>query len=374
MKTTINLTFMLAVALLIASCNTASTDKQTQLGELKKQQKALSGKIKSLEAEMKANDTTKVVAKTKDVVANEVLPAPFNYSVQTQGGVEAEENIMISAKTPGIVTQVYVRAGQQVSAGQVLAQIDNSLILKGIEEIKGGLELAATVFERQKNLWDQKIGTEIQFLTAKNNKESLEKRLATMNEQNDMSRIKSQISGTVEDVMVKVGENTAPGMPAVRVIGTKNLKVVSNISEAYINSIQVGNKAMIEFLDLGKTFEGRVSFTGKNINPLSRSFTVEVAVPTGIDARPNMSATVKIIFKTVPVALAVPINLVQTVSNQKVLYVAEDNGGKWFARKRLVEVGGIYGNMAEIKTGLKSGDRVITVGYQGLNDGEAVSL
>ena len=374
MKTIMNITFAIAISVLIASCSSATKDNKTQLAELKSQQKELAQKITALEAEMLAGETTKAVAKSKDVVAGEVKPGPFHYTVQTQGGVEAEENIMISAKTPGIVMQVYIKEGQQVSAGQVLAQIDNTLILKGIEEIKGSLELATTVFERQKSLWDQKIGTEIQFLTTKNNKESLEKRLSTMNEQNDMSKIKSQISGTVEDVFVKVGENTAPGMPAVRVIGMRNLKVVSNISEAYINSIKTGNKAVIEFLDLGKTFEGRVSFTGKNINPLSRSFTVEVAIPAGIDARPNMSATVKIIFNTVPSALAVPVNLVQTVNNEKVLYVAEDNAGTWIARKRLVEVGGIYANMAEIKNGLKPGDKVITVGYQGLNDGEAVSF
>jgi membrane fusion protein, multidrug efflux system len=374
MKTLTQLSLSLAIAIVLASCSSTSIDKKSQLEELKKNQKALTEQIKALEAELKSTDTSKIVIKTKEIVVKEVLPASFDYSVQTQGGVEAEENIMVSAKTPGIITQVYVKPGQSVSAGQVLAQIDNTLTLKGIEEVKGSLELATTVFERQKSLWDQKIGTEIQFLTAKNNKESLEKRLATMNEQNDMSKIKTQISGTVEDVLVKVGENTAPGMPAVRVIGTKNLKVVSNVSEAYISTIKVGNKANIEFLDLGKKFEGRVSFTGKNINPLSRAFTVEVAVPSGVEARPNMSCTVKIIFKTVPSALAVPINLVQTINNEKVVYVAEGNAGQWVARKRLVEVGGVYNNLAEIKSGLKPNDKVITVGYQGLNDGDAVSF
>jgi membrane fusion protein, multidrug efflux system len=374
MKTIIQLTAAFVIAIFVASCSSASKDENTQLEELRKQQKEIADKIKTLEAKIQASDTSKVAFKTKEIVASEVKPGPFNYTVQTQGGVEADESIMVSAKTAGIVTQVYVKEGQQVSAGQVLAQIDNSLTLKGIDEIKGSLELARIVFEKQKTLWDQKIGTEIQYLTAKNNKESLENRLATMNEQNEMSKIKSQISGTVEDVHVKVGEAIAPGSPAVHIISTKNLKVVSGVSEAYINSIKVGNKAVIEFLDLNKTFEARVTFVGKNINPLSRSFNVEVAVPAGIDARPNMSATVKIIFNTVPSALTVPVNLVQTVNNEKVLYVAENTEGKWVARKRLVDVGGIYANLAEIKTGLQPGDRVITVGYQGLNDGEAVSF
>ena len=374
MKTITQLSLSLAIAIILVSCNSTSIDKKSQLDELKKKQKALGEEIKTLEAEVQSTNTSKSVIKTKEIVVKQVQPAAFEYSVQTQGGVEAEENIMVSAKTPGIVTHVFVKPGQSVSAGQVLAQIDNTLALKGIEEIKGSLELATTVYERQKSLWDQKIGTEIQFLTAKNNKEGMEKRLATMNEQNDMSKIKSQISGTVEDVLVKVGENTAPGMPAVRVIGSNNLKVVSNISEAYISTIKTGNKAIIEFLDLGTKFESRVSFVGKNINPLSRTFTVEVAVPKGVDSRPNMSATVKVIFKTVPSALAVPINLVQTINSEKVIYVAEENSGSWVAKKRLVEVGGVFNNMAEIKTGLKPNDKIIMIGYQGLNDGEAISF
>ena len=374
MRTIYNLFMVVAVAALIASCSSASKDKETQLKELKEQQKEIADKIKTLESEVKPVGNAPKNAKAKDVVTTELTTGPFNYIVQTQGAVEAEENILVSAKTPGIVTHVFAREGQQVSAGQVLGQVDNSLILKGIEELKSGLELANTVYERQKSLWDQKIGTEIQYLTAKNNKESLEKKLATMNEQNEMSKIKSPINGTIEEVIAKVGENTAPGMPAFRVIGSQNLKVVANISEAYISNIKPGNKAEVKFLDQGKGFEGRVSFVGKNIDPLSRTFTVEIPVPAGSIARPNMSTSVKIIFNTVPTALSVPINVVQTINDQKVVYVAEENGSQLVARKRIVEVGGIFNNQAEITNGLKAGDKIITFGYQGLNDGELVKI
>lgn len=374
MRTIYNLLVVMAVAVLIASCSSASKDNATQLAELKQQQKEIADKIKKLESEVQPVGTPAKEGKSKDVSVAELKATPFNYIIQTQGGVEAEQNVLLSAKTPGVVTQVYAREGQQVSQGQVLAQIDNSLILKGIEEMKNSLELANTVYERQKSLWDQKIGTEIQFLTAKNNKESLEKRLATMNEQNEMSRIKSPIEGMVEEVVVKVGENTAPGMPAFRVIGSNNLKVVAKISESYISQIKAGNGARVEFMDQGAGFDGRVSFVGKNIDPLSRTFTVEVPVPAGSAARPNMSSTLKITFNTVPSAIAVPVNLVQTINDQKIVYVAEDSNGRLVARKRVVEVGGIYSNQAEIKSGLKAGDRVITFGYQGLNDGEFVKI
>jgi membrane fusion protein, multidrug efflux system len=202
----------------------------------------------------------------------------------------------------------------------------------------------------------------------------LEKKLSTLNEQNEQSKIKSPINGTVEEVTAKVGENTAPGMPAFRVIGSNNLKVVARVSEAYISQIKLGNKAAADLLDQGKGFESRVTFVGKNIDPLSRTFTVEIPVPANVDARPNMSVSIKVVFNTISSALAVPVNVVQSINNQKVVYVAEESNGQLVARRRVVEVGGIYNNAAEIKSGLKTGDKVITFGYQGLNDGESVKI
>ena len=375
MKTLQYLTLALLVVFL-AACDSNNTDKQAQLEGLKKEQKEIADQIAVLEKEL-ANApgaTTTKVTKSKEVTTTELKSAPFSYFIQTQGGIEAEDNILISSKTPGIVTMVYAKEGQAVTVGQVLAQVDNSLIVKGIEELKSGLELAITMYERQKSLWDQKIGTEIQFLTAKNNKEGLEKKLATLNEQNEMSKIKSSINGTLEEVMAKVGENTAPGMPAFRVIGSKNLKVIARISEAYINQVKLGNKVSAKLLELSQTFESRVTFVGRNIDPLSRTFTIEIPVPANVDARPNMSATVQVTFNTLASALAVPVNVVQTINNEKVVYVAEESKGQLIARRRVVEVGGIYSNQAEIKAGLKAGDKVITFGYQGLNDGELVKI
>jgi membrane fusion protein, multidrug efflux system len=367
---------IVTLAVILAACGATSTDKQAQLEGLKKQQKEIADQIAALEKEVAGAPGVAAVkaTKSKEVSTTVIKAGAFSYFIQTQGGIEAEENILISAKTPGIITAVYVREGQAVTVGQVLAQVDNSLIVKGIEELKSGLELATTMYDRQKSLWDQKIGTEVQYLTAKNNKESLEKKLATLNEQNEQSKIKSSINGTVEEVMAKVGESAAPGMPAFRVIGSKNLKVTAKVSEAYINEIKVGNKVSAKLMELGQGFESRVTFVGRNIDPLSRTFTVEIPVTGGVDARPNMSATIQITFNTVASALSVPVNVVQTINDEKVVYVAEEINGKLVARRRVVEVGGVYSNQAEIKSGLKAGDKVITFGYQGLNDGELVKI
>lgn len=377
--TLLNILFPVIIVGLLAACSAASSDtdakdaanKTAKLEELKKQRMDLDKQIKALEAELGTNEAVKV--KSKDVAVSVLKPATFEYYVQTQGAVEAVDNIPVSAKMQGVLSAVYAREGQQVSKGQVLAQIDNSVIKSNIEELKSSIELANTVYERQKNLWDQKIGTEVQYLQAKNNKESLEKRLATLNEQLEMTKIMSPISGSVDEVSVKIGEAVMPGIPAFRVVSTDKLKINANVSEAYVVDIKEGNKATITFPDINRKADAKVTFVGKTINALSRTFAVEVSVPTQADLRPNMTGILKVVFKTVPNALSVPVNVVQVINDQEVVYVAEEQGNQTVARRKVVKVEGIYGTSAHV-TGLHEGDKVITVGYQGLNDGELVKF
>ena len=355
-----------------AACSSATKDKKTQLEELKVQQTKLSGEIRKLETEL-AKENPVSTAKSKNVGVVELVPRAFDYFVQTQGSVEAIDNILVSARTAGNVAQVFSREGDVVSKGQTLAQIDNSIILRSIEELKASIGLANTVYDRQKNLWAQKIGTEVQYLQAKNTKESLEKRLATLNEQLDMSRIKSPIDGSVDEVTVKIGQNVAPGMPAFRVVSFDKLKMRAAVSEAYVTSIKKGNKVVLNFPDINKEIVATVSFVGKTINQLSRTFPVEVALPSFADLRPNMTGVLKIVFQTVPDALTVPVNVVQDINGQKIVYIVESVNDKMMARRKVVEVAGVYGSLAQI-IGLKAGDKVITVGYQGLNDGELIKI
>lgn len=374
MKTKSLLTILsaLTIAVLVAACSAGTKDKKTQLEELKKERANLDSEIRKLEAELgHANPVVNV--KSKDVAVTELKPRAFDYYVQTQGSVEAVDNILVSAKTMGVLSTVYAREGQVVKKGQVLAQIDNSVIVGGINELKSSIELANTVYERQKNLWEQKIGTEVQYLKAKNDKESLEKKLATLNEQLEMCRIKSPIDGSVDAVDVKIGQNVAPGNPAFRVVSFDKLKVKANVSESYVVDIKPGNRVRVTFPDINREVEAQVTFVGKTIDQLSRTFPVEVALPTHPDLRPNMTGVLRVIFQTVPDALAVPVNVVQEVNNQKVVYIAVEDGTRTVARRKVVQVEGIYGTSAHVK-GLTAGDKVITVGYQGLNDGEVVKF
>ncbi len=370
--TLLNTLSALVIVALVAACSAGSKDAKTQLEELKKQRAEIDGQIRKLESELGHDNPTKSV-KSKEVAVTQLVPRSFDHYVQTQGSVEAVDNILVSAKTMGVLSAVYAREGQVVKKGEVLAQIDNSIIVSNINELKSSIELANTVYERQKNLWDQKIGTEVQYLQAKSNKESLERRLATLHEQLEMTKIKSPISGSVDKVDVKIGQNVAPGQPAFRVVSFDRLKINANISEAYVVSIKPGNKALVTFTDINRQIEAKVTFVGKTINQLSRTFPVEVELPSYTDLRPNMTSVLKVIFETVPNALTVPVNVVQEINNQKVVYIAVADGANNVARRKVVKVEGIYGTLAQV-TGLNAGDKVITFGYQGLNDGEVVKF
>lgn len=377
MKTTIysKVIGALAIAAIVAGCSSAGKDKETQLKELKEQQVNITKEIARLEKEIAAEkpegDPSKV--KAKEVVVTDLKPVSFDHYVKTQGAVESEQNIQVSAKTAGVITHVNVREGEVVSAGQTLAQIDNSLVVRGIDELKAQLELANTVYDRQKNLWDQKIGTEVQYLQAKSNKESLERRLASLQEQNEMTKIKAPVAGVVDAVDVKVGQNIAPGVPAARVVNNSDLKITARVSESYSNELKKGDKIVVTFPDINKTVTSKLTFVARNIDALSRTFTVEAALPSDPSLRPNMTAVVKVVFETAPSAIVVPINVVQNINNEKVVYVAEQQGDQTVARKKVVKVDGVFDNLAQVQ-GLSSGDKLITTGYQGLTDGDFIKL
>lgn len=358
---------------ILAACSaTSSDDKGKQLESLKAQQAELAKQIVALEKEMPADTTIKV--KAKEVVIAEVTIRKFDHYVQTQGLVDAEDNVTVSPKTPGLTTRVYVQEGQSVKKGQVLAQLDNAMILRNIEGLKSQVDLANSVFERQQNLWNQKIGTEVQYLQAKANKENLEKQYASLEEQNDMTRVKAPITGTVDEVNAKEGEMASPQMPAFRVVNTSNLKLTAKVSEAYVTNIKKGNKAIVTIPELNKDVEARVTFVGRTIDPLSRTFNVEVKLPSYEDLRPNMTGVIKVVYFTEASAVTVPVNVVQTMNNEKVVFVAEQDGKNLVARKRVVTVVGVFDNLAQIKSGIKGGDKIITFGYQGLSDGEVVKM
>ncbi|MDZ4752145.1 MAG: efflux RND transporter periplasmic adaptor subunit [Flavobacteriales bacterium] len=369
MKTKLNLLALATIAILLVACGEKS--KADQLTDLKIQQAALADQIRLLESEIELSDTSGTFnKKIRDVKVAQMSRTNFQHFIEIQGYVDTEDNVTVSAKTPGIVTQVLVVPGQSVSAGQVMAKLDDNIYVKQLEGMQTQLALATDVFNRQKKLWDQKIGSEVQYLTAKTNKEGLEKQVQAMQETIDLTRIKSPISGTVDAVDLKVGQTTAPGVPAIRVVNLSNLKVKGEIAEAYSSKVVKGNPVLLHFPDLDRDIESKVIYAAKVINPMTRTFTAEVALPgNASDFRPNMVAILKVIDYQKDSSIVIPINIIQNVGNAPFIYVAVEEGGKVIAKKRSITTGVIYNGSVEVISGISEQDNVIVSGQSDLSDG-----
>jgi len=358
---------------ILAACG-HETDKKGKLARLKKEYAQLGEQIKKLEQELsQTGDPSN--QKVIPVGVTEVQPGEFRHYLEVQGSIDGEENVAVNARMAGVVTTIYVREGDAVRKGQLLAGLDAEVLRKSIDEVKHQLGFATNIYNKQKNLWDQKIGSEIQYLTAKNNKESLENSLKTLEEQLDMMQVTSPIDGTVEEIPIKVGQAVAPGYPVFRVINFSSVKVVANVAEVYAPKINKGDEVLIYFPDMDKEVRSNISFTSKYINPTNRSFVTEVRLKPGeIEARANMIAVVRINDYKVDSALSVPVNVIQNSPEGQYVFLAVENAGHLVARRCLVEPGITYNGLTEIKGGLKPGDRVITAGYQDLNEGQPISF
>ncbi len=365
---------ILLVATIVVSCNKGgSTDKKAELEKLRKEQSELAAKIKTLEQEIQ-KEGGNGEGKARFVTLDTLKKAPFTHYLEIQGRVEAEENVNLTARSMGIVTKVNVNPGDVVTKGQVLAVIDDAIITKSVDELKSRLDFANIVYMKQKNLWDQKIGTEVQFLQAKNNKEALEKNLATLNEQLDLTRIKSPINGTVDEVNIRVGEAPNPQKAAIRVVNSQKLKAKAEVAESYLSHINTGDEVKVVFPDMKKEISTKITFAGKAINPVSRTFDVEVKLGSSADYRQNMLAVMNIVDYKAKDVITIPMNVVQNDQSGQFVYIAENVNGKLTVKKKQVELGMIYKGTAEVKSGLENGEMLITIGYQDLNEGDVVKL
>ena len=363
---------ILGTALFFAACGgKGTTDKKTELENLKKQQTELNEKISSIEKEM-MKDGSEQNEHVKNVGLTTVQAQRFAHYIELQAKVDADENISISAKMPGVVSRILVKQGDEVKTGQILAELDNDVMQQGLEELKTAFTFANNLFMKQKNLWEQKIGTEVQYLSAKNNKEALEKKISTMNEQIDQSRMKSPINGTVDAVDIKIGQTVMPGLSYIRVVNFNSLKVKADAPESYASKIKIGNSVDIEFPDLNEQAKSVIRYAAKVINPLSRTFAVEAMLDSKGDYHPNMLAVIKIVDYSNDSAMVVPLNLIQNTEEGSVLFISKKDGTKTSAKKVLVKTGLTYKGKIEILSGLKNGDMVITTGFQDLNDGESI--
>ena len=371
--------YAIALVSLLAACSQEKKSdvqgKRDELAELKSQQTELTAKIKTLEADLtKLDPTKKEEVRVKDVQVAPLSVSTFRHFVELQGTIDAKNNVQVSPKSGGVVTAVYVKEGDFVKAGQPIAKVDDQLLRESMAEVKTQLSLVNTVYEKQEALWKQQIGTEIQYLQAKNNKESLERRLSTLNAQLGQSTVTAPISGVVDQVNVKIGQSAAPGIGLVRVVNLSQLKVVAKVADSYSGSVRKGDAVMVEFPDLQRTLNSRISFVATTVDPLSRTFTIEAPLPSDNALKPNMLARIKINDHTVAKAIVINQNLIQSTENGQLVYVSVNEGGKKIAKAKTVKTGQSYGGKIAITEGLQAGDQVVTAGYQDLVDGQPISF
>ncbi len=358
------LLFIPGLILLMVACK---TDKKAELEKLKKQQTELQTKIEALESELTTKDSVPVAT---PVAVSKLTAETFKNYIDVQGRVDADENVNLSTEMPGTITKINVNVGDEVSKGQVLAETDTRAINQSISDLQTNADLVNQLYTKQKNLWDQKIGTEIQYLQAKANKESMEKKLGGLQEQLRMSKIISPIDGTVDAVDVKLGQMVAPGLPAIRVINFTNLKVKAEVSENYASKIHKGSPVIIRFPDTKDSLSTTVSFVSRAINNSTRSFTVEVLLNNNKEYHPNMVAKLSINdYQSAQPIITVPVRVIQKDENSALFVFVSDKGK---ARKQLVTIGKEYNGKAEVKSGLKEGDAVVTAGYDIINEGDLI--
>lgn len=376
MKNTI---FILSVVTVLVSCSKSGGDKlsekRAELTKLQAEEKTISASIKKLQAELEILDPKKDVEKVISVTVSPIATQNFKHFVEIQGRVDAKNNIFVSPQMGGAITNLYVKEGDYVKQGQVIGTVDNSILKQSIQEIDVQLETAKVFYEKQKSLWDQKIGTEIQYIQAKANVDALDKRLATLQTQTSMTKVVAPISGFVDEVRMRAGEMAAPGLGIVRIVNSDNLKVVAQVADTYASTIRQGDVVNVKFPDLGKETTAKLTFVGQTVNAASRTFTVEAAI-NKIDSqlKPNMTALMNINDQAKGNAIIINQNYIQHTEQGDIVYVAVSEGSKKVARSRVVTTGITYNGDIEITSGLKAGDMLITQGYQDLVDGQAVNF
>ncbi len=359
---------VLSLAILLTSCGSKAPEGLSELkakqAELKTQLADISNQISKLEGD----SAQKFVL----VDAAPVTPSIFKTYINVQGRVDAEENVSLSSQMPGTITKINVKPGDEVTKGQILAETDARAIQQTISDMQTNAEFVNQMYDKQKALWDQKIGTEVQFLQAKTQKESMEKKLSALQEQLRMTKIISPIDGTIDAIDIKLGQLTAPGMPAIRVVNFKNLKVKADLAESYAFRVHKGDEVLLKFPDSNDTLTTKVSYASRAINALNRTFGVEVILDNSKEYHPNQIVILNINdYKSIKPVISIPLKYIQKdLKGTHFVLIANDKK----AAKTNVVLGKEYNGVTEIVSGLSETDLLITSGYDGLNEGDAIKV
>lgn len=384
-----NKIFVLVLAgsmLTIYSCNSGAgkqkdnvAKKKAKLEKLKEEKSKVDKEIRDLESEIAKLDPALQKERTKLVSAASVTQEDFTHYIELQGKVDANDIVIVTPRgMPAQVKELYVKRGDMVKKGQLLVKLDDAIILQQMEGLKTQLSYAKNIYSRQKNLWDQGIGTEVQLITAKNNVDALDKQIATLNENWKTSFVYSPINGLADIVHIKTGEifsGATPMGPQIQIVNTSSMKVVTEVPENYQSRVKKGTQLKISIPDAGiDSLNSVINVMGASIQSNTRSFITEAKIPSIPGLKINQVALVKIKDYHAPNAITIPINVVQTDENGKFVYVIIKEGNVMKARKRQVIIGESFNGKVEIRGNtLTVSDIIITEGYQSVYDGQIVS-
>jgi RND family efflux transporter MFP subunit len=365
---------LVATSLLLFACGGKSTDdliKEENITELKNRKSEIQAELAKIDAVLNKGGKTEESEALVSVLT--LKDTVFNHYLEIQGNINTKENILVQPEFSGTLTSLNVKAGQRVSKGQILGKVDDAGMSQQLASIENQYTLAKTTFERQKNLWDKKIGSEIQYLQAQTQMISAQKSVAQMKAQLAKTLILSPFSGTIDEVFVERGQVVSPNPQGLmRIVNLSNMYVTTSVPETYIGKLKAGTEVDVFLTSLGKTYKGKVRQVGNYINPNNRSFGIEVSVPNPDNLlRPNQVAKLKIIDYTVKDAIVVPTNVVQEdgEKNKFVFIVTNVIGKKGIAKKIIVKVGKSSDNVTEILSGLSANDLIVTEGVNTISEG-----
>ncbi|OEI79109.1 efflux transporter periplasmic adaptor subunit [Formosa algae] len=336
---------------------------------ISKQLKLIDEKIAELDDSKKLPLVTTVSAKTEN----------FVHFLELQGSVQTKENIVIFSETSGILQDVYVKEGQHVSKGQLLAKIDDGGLEQQVSQSEIQLALTKTTFERQKRLWDQKIGSEIQYLQAKSTFEAQEQAVNQLKTQLAKAAITAPFSGVIDDIITEQGSVVSPGQSQLmRIVNLKNMYIETEVPENYIKSVVEGKDVKVEFPILGTSVDTKIRQASNFINPANRTFKVEVAVPNKDEnIKPNLTAKLKINDYTSENALLIPLSIISENANgEQYIYVISNKNDKGEAtvNRAIIETGKSQNDVIEVLSGIENGTEIIKEGARSVRDGQTVKV
>lgn len=392
---------VIASAVVFAGCSTGAKEKKgdisdmkAKLEKLKKEKNSMDADIRKLEEQIAKADPKSAQQVEKLVSVDTLRIRDFTHFIELQGKIDADGIAYVAPSGQGgLVKAIYVKAGQKIGKGQLILKLDDAITRQSVVAaqqqtgvLKARLAQAQTVYERYQNLWKQNIGAEIQVINAKADVDALQSQLRAAQaqvgmaqEQANMSNVYAGISGTVDEMNVKVGEFFSPQTAAtpnmgIRIVNSNNLKIITAVPENYATRVKKGDKVEVVIPESGKPpYQSVISVVGGSIDAKTRSFDVEARLESDPTLKPNQTATMKILDYESKATIAVPVNVVQSDEKGKYVYVMEKAGEKMLARKKVVIVGEAYNGLIEIKSGLTGGELIITEGYQTVYDGQVVT-